>query len=105
MAGLVVGGSLDCSDRNMIELWIWRRVGKVSSRIRIQDLRTASFHLFRRLVGRIPWITTMKKKGAQESLKIFLKKLNDNSGMNHSTVQEDLVFQQEACLAKQGTSQ
>lgn len=26
-------------------------------------------------------------------------------GMNHSTVQEDLVFQQEACLAKQETSQ
>lgn len=75
MARLVTEGSLDSSDGNMIELWIWRRVGKVSSRIRIQELRPASFYLFRRLVGRIPWITTMKKKGAQESLKIFKENL------------------------------
>lgn len=67
MAVLVIGGSLDPNDYNMIELWIWRKAGKVSSRSRILGLRTAGFHLFRRLVGRIPWITTMKKC-AQETV-------------------------------------
>lgn len=75
MTGLVTGSSLDLSDWNVTELHIWRKAGKVSSRIRILDLRTASFHLFRRLVGRILWITTMKMEGAQESLKIFRENL------------------------------
>lgn len=76
MAGLVIDGSLDHSGCNTIELCIWRKAGKVSSRIRILDLRTAGFRLFRRLVGRIPWLTTKKdKKGAQESLKVCKEKL------------------------------
>lgn len=47
----------------------------MSSRIRILDLRTSSFHLFRRLVGRILWIATMKVEGTQESSKALRENL------------------------------
>lgn len=90
MTSLVTGGSLDLSDWNMTELHIWRRAGKVSSRIRILDLTTASFHLFRRLVSRILWIATVKMEGARESLKIFKF---GSLEMNHSAVAEGFFGQ------------
>lgn len=75
VASLVTDGSLDLSDWNMTKLHIWKKAGKVSSRIRILDLRTASFPLFERLVGRILWITVVKMEYPQDSSKYFKENL------------------------------
>lgn len=71
VTSLVTGGSLGLSDWNMTALHIWRKAGKVSSRIRILDFRTASFHLFRRLVDRILWINSCEDGRCTGELKNF----------------------------------
>ncbi|GAB0209097.1 hypothetical protein GRJ2_003375400 [Grus japonensis] len=62
-----VGGSLGCSDHEMVEFRILRGRSRTMSRITTLDFRRANFGLFKDLLGRIPWDRALEGKGAQES--------------------------------------
>ncbi|GAB0206764.1 mitochondrial enolase superfamily member 1 [Grus japonensis] len=66
-----VGGSLGCSDHEMVEFRILRGRSRAVSRITTLDFRRANFGLFKDLLGRIPWVKALEGKGAQESWLIF----------------------------------
>lgn len=61
-----VKGRYGCSDHETVELKIQRGVSKIN-RITIPDFRRADLGLFRDLLGKIPWETTLESKGAQGS--------------------------------------
>ncbi|GAB0177486.1 hypothetical protein GRJ2_000213900 [Grus japonensis] len=50
-----VGGSLGCSDHEMVEFRILHGRSRAISRITTLDFRRANFGLFKDLLGRIPW--------------------------------------------------
>lgn len=66
MKGLVgdtkAGGSLGCSDHEIVEFNIGQEGGRAASKIVSMDLRRVSFSLFRGLLGRTLW-----GRGVQES--------------------------------------
>ncbi|GAB0206587.1 hypothetical protein GRJ2_003124300 [Grus japonensis] len=62
-----VGGSLECSDHEMVELRILHGRSRAISRITTLDFRRANFGLFKDLLGRIPWVKVLEGKGVQES--------------------------------------
>ncbi|GAB0210277.1 hypothetical protein GRJ2_003493500 [Grus japonensis] len=61
-----VGGSLVCSDHEMVEFRILRGRSRAISRITTLDFRRANFGLFRDLLGRIPWVKALEGHGGQE---------------------------------------
>ena len=68
MAGNVkTGGSLGCSDCEVVEFRILHERNKVRSRIATLDIRRANFNLFKGIFGVISWARALKGKGAQES--------------------------------------
>ena len=71
MGVLKVGGSLGCSDHEMVEFRILRGRSRAVSRITTLYLRRTNFGLFKVLLGRIPWVKALEGKGAQESGSIF----------------------------------
>ncbi|GAB0209507.1 mitochondrial enolase superfamily member 1 [Grus japonensis] len=68
---LKVGGSLGCSDHEMVEFRILRGRSRAISRITTLDFRRGNFGLFKDLLGRIPWVRALEGGGVQESWSIF----------------------------------
>ncbi|KAM6381950.1 uncharacterized protein FN964_003655 [Alca torda] len=67
-----VGGTLGCSDHEMIEFRVMGTMHKTTrSKITTLDFRRANFDLFKKLLGEIPWARALEGKGAQESRLIF----------------------------------
>ncbi|XP_068531176.1 uncharacterized protein [Anas acuta] len=67
-----VGGSLGCSDHEMVEFQIELGKGsKAKSRIATLDFRRANFDLFWDLLGSISWDRLLEGKGACESSATF----------------------------------
>ncbi|KAJ7400195.1 hypothetical protein BTVI_107529 [Pitangus sulphuratus] len=66
-----VGGSLDCSDHEMVELRILHGGSKAVSRTRALNFQRANFDLFKDLLIGIPWVKALEDKGIQESWSIF----------------------------------
>ncbi|GAB0182218.1 hypothetical protein GRJ2_000687100 [Grus japonensis] len=66
-----VGGSLVCSDCEMVKFRILCGRSRAISRITTLDFRRANFGLFKDLLGRIPWVRALEGKGAQESWSVF----------------------------------
>uniref|UniRef100_A0A493TN05 SGNH hydrolase-type esterase domain-containing protein n=1 Tax=Anas platyrhynchos platyrhynchos TaxID=8840 RepID=A0A493TN05_ANAPP len=67
-----VGGSLGCSDHEMVEFQMELGKGsKAKSRIATLDFRRANFDLFQDLLGSISWDRMLEDKGACESWATF----------------------------------
>lgn len=65
------GGSLGCSDHEMVEFEILSGGSKAKSRIATLDFRRANFDLLWDLLGAIPWARVLEGKGACESWLAF----------------------------------
>jgi len=66
-----VGGSLGCTDHEMVEFKILRGGSRAISRIKTLDLRRADFALFKELLGGIPWVRALEGRGVQEHWPLF----------------------------------
>jgi len=66
-----VGGSLSCSDHEMVEFGILCGRSRVISRIKTLDIRRANFGLVKDLLGGIPWVRALEDMGVQESWLLF----------------------------------
>jgi len=66
-----VGGSLGCSDHDMVEFRILRRGSRAISKIKTLDFRRANFGLFKELLGGILWVRALEGRGVQESWSLF----------------------------------
>jgi len=66
-----VGGSLGCSDHEMVEFKMLRGRSKAISRITALDFRRANFGLFEDLLGGILWVRALEDRGVQESSSPF----------------------------------
>jgi len=55
-----VGGSLGCSDHEVVKFRILRGGSRAISRIKTLDFRRANFGLFKNLFGGIPWVRTLE---------------------------------------------
>jgi len=66
-----VGGSLGCSDHGMVELRMLHGGSRAISRITALDFRRAHFGLFKELLGGIPWVRALERRGIQESWSLF----------------------------------
>ena len=62
-----IGGSLGCSGNAWMELTVLRDMGKVRSTVRTVNFRKANFQLFKKLVNRTPWETTLRDRVAEQS--------------------------------------
>jgi len=58
-----VGGSLGCSDHEMVEFRILRGGSRAVSRITTLDLRRANFGLFKHLREGVPWVRALEGRG------------------------------------------
>jgi len=65
---LKVGGSLSCSDHEMVEFRILRGGSRTISRIKTLDLRKADFGFFKDLLGGIPWVRALEGRGGPRVL-------------------------------------
>jgi len=65
------GGSLGCSDHEMVEFRILHGRSRVISRITPLDFRRTKFGLFMDLLGGIPWVRALEGKGVQECWLLF----------------------------------
>jgi len=66
-----VGGSLGCSDHEMVNFRILRGGSRAISRIKTLDFRRANFVLFKELLGGIPWVRALEGRGVHESWSLF----------------------------------
>jgi len=66
-----VGGSLGCSDHEMVEFRILWGGSRTTKRIKTSDFRRAGFGLFLDLLGGIPWVRALEGRGVQESWSLF----------------------------------
>jgi len=65
------GGSLGCSDHEMVEFRFLRGGSRALSRTTALDFRRANFGLFKDLLGGIPWVRAQEGRGIQESWLLF----------------------------------
>jgi len=65
------GGSLGCSDHEMVEIRILSEGSRVINRIKILDFRRANFGLFKELLGGISWVRALEGTGVQECWSLF----------------------------------
>jgi len=61
------GGSLGCSDHEMVEFRILHEGRRARSRITTLDFRRANFGLFKDLLEGTPWVRALKVREVQES--------------------------------------
>ena len=61
-----VGGSLGCSDHEMVEFRILCGGSRAISRIKTLDFRRANFGPFKELLGGIPWARSFECRGVHE---------------------------------------
>jgi len=66
-----VGGSIGCSNLEMVEFRILCGGSRAISRIKTLDFRKANFGLFKELLGGIPSARTLKGRGVQECWLLF----------------------------------
>jgi len=62
-----VGGSLGCSEHEMVEFRILSGGSRAISSITTLDFRRANFDLFKDLLGGIPWVKALEGGGVQDS--------------------------------------
>jgi len=62
------GGSLGCSDHEMVEFRILRGGSRPISRITALDFKRANFGLFKDLFGGIPWVRGLEGSGCPREL-------------------------------------
>jgi len=62
-----VGGSLGCSDHEMVEFRILHGGSGAISKIKTLDFKRDNFGLFKDLLGGIPWVRGLKGRGVQDS--------------------------------------
>jgi len=65
------GGSVSCSDREMVEFRILRGESRAIRRIKTLDFRRANFGLFKELLGGVPWVRALEGSGVQECWLLF----------------------------------
>jgi len=65
------GGSLSCSDHEMVEFRILGGGSTTMSRIKTLDFKRANFDLFKDLLGGILWVRALEVRGVQESWSLF----------------------------------
>jgi len=65
------GGSLSCSDHEMVEFRILRGGSRAISRIKTLDFRRANFGFFKQLLGAIPWVRALEGRGVHECWLLF----------------------------------
>jgi len=63
-----VGGSLGCSDHEMIEFRILHGESRAVSRITTLDFKRDNFGLFKVLLGGIPWVRALEGRGGPREL-------------------------------------
>ena len=61
------GGSLGCSDHEMVEFRLLIRESRAKSRGTPPDFRSTDFNLFGFLLGRIPWCIVLERRRIQKS--------------------------------------
>jgi len=66
-----VGGSLGCSDYEMVQFSILHGESRPISRITTLNFRRANFGLFKDLLGGVPWVKALEGSGLQESWSLF----------------------------------
>jgi len=66
-----VGGSLGCSDHEMMKFRMLYGGSRAMSRITALDFRRVNFGLFKDLLGGIPWVRALEGRGVQESWSLF----------------------------------
>ena len=62
-----VGGSLGCSDHEMVEFRILRGGSRAISRLKTLDFKRANFGLFKDLLGGISWIRALELEGSKRA--------------------------------------
>ncbi|PKU33403.1 rna-directed dna polymerase from mobile element jockey-like [Limosa lapponica baueri] len=83
-----LGGSLGCTDHEMVELRILRGGNKANGRITTPNFRRADFSLCRDLLGRIPWETVLESRGGLGDLFDIQGPPHPSSRMVHHNEQE-----------------
>jgi len=104
VADVKVGGSLGCSDREMVNFRILHGGSRAISRIKTLDFRRADFGLFKDLLGRITWVRALEGSGVQESWSLFkhhflhaqercihLRKKSREGGRRHTWMSKELL--------------
>jgi len=66
-----VGGSLSCSDYEMVEFRILCGGSRAINGIKTLDFRRANFGLSKHLLEGIPWVRALEGRGVQESWSLF----------------------------------
>jgi len=69
--GVMVGGSLGCSDCALVEFVILRNVDLTKSGIRNLNFGRANFRLFKALLAEISWDSVLRDKDVEESWPLF----------------------------------
>ena len=71
LSDIKIRGSLGCSDHALMEFAALRDKAEARSKVRIRNFRKAKFQLFKALVNRTPWETTLRDNGAEQSWQMF----------------------------------
>ncbi|GAB0183494.1 hypothetical protein GRJ2_000814700 [Grus japonensis] len=66
-----LGGSLGCSDHEMMEFRILHERSRATSQITTLGFRSTNFGLCKNLLGSMPWVRALEGGGVQESWSIF----------------------------------
>jgi len=61
------GGSLGCSDHEMVNFRIMRGGSRATKRIKTLEFKRANFGLFHDLLGGIPWVRTLEGRGSKRT--------------------------------------
>ena len=62
-----VGGSLGCSDHEMVEFRILQGGSRAMSWVTALDFKRANFGLFKDLLGGIPWTRALEGRGSKRA--------------------------------------
>jgi len=65
------GGSLSCSDHEIVVFRILRGGRRAKNKIKTLDFRRANFGFFKDLLGGISWVSALEVRGIQESWLMF----------------------------------
>jgi len=76
MSDVKLGGSLGCSHHALVEFTVLRDNGQVKSKVRTLDFRKTNFQLFKELVNKTSWETSLGDKGEEPSWQIFKNALH-----------------------------
>lgn len=93
------GGSLGCSEHEMLEFRILRGENRTKSMVTVLNFRKSDFDLFRYPLGRILWELVLERRGPEEL--VHVQELPSSSSRNfHPHVLEFNQRQSVACMAE-----